>query len=280
MRQSFPTRRGMIVAVAGLTIVTGPTAASGYVVERGDTLSGIASRHGVSTAAVADANGLADPDLIVEGAVLVIPSGSGRPSAVTHVVAPGETLSHIAAMYGVSVSALAEANGIDDPDLIYSGRQIAVAGGAGGGGTTATPAATGGGGRAADRDEVRRLIVETAQRWGWRPAIPLGLAMQESGWNNTVVSSAGAIGIMQVLPATGEWAGTYLLDRQPDLRQPADNVAAGIAYLDYLYGRFDGDIELTLAAYYEGPRRVEERGPSEGGRRYAANVIALSERYG
>jgi soluble lytic murein transglycosylase len=104
--------------------------------------------------------------------------------------------------------------------------------------------------------------------------------MQESGWNNSVVSSAGARGIMQVMPATGEWVGQYLLNRSLDLGDPADNVAAGMAYLDYLYGRFDGDIERTLASYYEGPRRVEENGVSEGGRRYAANVLALAERYG
>lgn len=246
-----------------------------YTVGVGDTASSIAARHGVTTQALVAANGISNPDLIVAGTQLAIP---GQDTPVTHVVRPGETLSGIATRYGISVQALAAANGIADPDRIYSGIPLAVRGPGDG---AQQPAPTGGGGSPAGRSEVRQLIAVTAASYGWRSAVPLGLAMQESGWNNAVVSSAGAIGLFQVLPTTGEWVGTYLLNRSVDLTDPADNVAAGMAYLDYLYNRFDGNVEWALAAYFEGPGRTERAGgPSTpGAQRYVDNVLALSQRY-
>jgi LysM repeat protein len=272
-------RAARVAAAMGTAAVLAlPGTADAYVVAAGDTLSGIAAAHGISASALASANDIADPDLVVAGATLLIPDGAGGTRASTHVVQPGETLSQIAAQHGVTVGALAAANGIADPDHIRSGVALSVSGSGGAAAGSADPVGSTGTARASD-DTVRALISDAAVRHGWRPAVPLGLAMQESGWNSTVVSPAGAIGIMQVLPATGEWVGQYLLGRTLDLRVPADNVAAGMAYLDYLYGRFRGDTVLALAAYYEGPRRVEDNGPSAGAERYAANVLALAERY-
>lgn len=282
------TRNSAVVSLAGVLVVLLAAPAQArldYEVRPGDTLSAIAAQHGVSPQSVASANDLDDPDHIVSGTVLVIPDGSGGTSASTHVVAPGETLGGIAAQYGVSTSALAEANGITNPDLIVAGQPLRVSGATSSASTTvsapaATTASTSSTGVAASRDEVRRLITDAAVSHGWRPAVPLGLAMQESGWNNTVVSSVGARGIMQVMPATGEWVSRYLLRRPIDLGLPADNVAAGMAYLDYLYNRFDGNVEHALAAYYEGPQRVTDNGgPSSGAQRYVDNVLALADRY-
>ena len=280
-----PLGAAALLVIAGMLLAPTPAHARlDYEVRPGDTLLGIALHHGVGVADLAQANGVDDPDRIAAGTVLVIP-GAG---ATTYVVQPGDTLGGIAARHGVSVSALAQANGISNPDLIRVGQPLAVDGSsapAASSGSSSSSGATGSSGssgsseRPSDR-EVRALITATAQRYGWRPAVPLGLAMQESGWNNTVVSSAGAVGIMQVLPATAEWAATYLVGRTLDLHDPADNVEAGMAYLDYLYGRFDGDVALALAAYYQGPRHVDENGPSEGARRYVANVLALAERLG
>lgn len=287
-----PRSTVVVMVLVGAMALTGVTAlpgtASAYVVRRGDTLSTIASRSGVSTRSLVSANRIADPHHIVAGDVLVIPDGSGGTTSVHHIVTVGETLSHIAEQYGVSVGALARANGITDPDQIRSGTRLSLSAGSSSSSTSvgssssgSSPTQTAGSGDASTgRGEVRQLISSAAQRHGWRPAIPLGLAMQESGWNNAVVSSAGARGIMQVLPSTGEWVGARLLDgRTLDLQDPADNIAAGMAYLDYLYNRFDQDVEKALAAYYEGPARVAANGISTGGRRYAANVMALAERY-
>lgn len=282
-------RLGAIMIPSALLLLAAPAGARlDYEIRPGDTLGAIALQHGVTSQALAQANGLDDPNRIVAGAVLVIPGAE----PTTYVVQPGDTLGGIAARFGVTARALAEANGITDPDLIRAGQTLSVEGGAGDGGaapasgsTSSGSTSSGSAGQGSNQrpsdEEVRALITRTAQAYGWRPAVPLGLSMQESGWNNTVVSSVGAMGLMQVLPATAEWAGTYLVGRTLDLRDPADNVEAGMAYLDYLYGRFDRDIELALAAYYEGPRRVEDNGgPSDGARRYVANVLALAERYG
>ncbi|MEE8603507.1 lytic transglycosylase [Euzebya tangerina] len=271
---------GLIVGLALGALLIVPSTAQAYEVESGDTLSEIAARNGVSTRALASANGIDDQDIIRSGQQLTIPGATGGSVAGggQHTVQAGETLSQIAAQHGVSTRSLAAANGITDPDLVRSGSTIsldgaAVAPSSGGSGSSWSSS------NAPSSGTARQLISEAAARHGWDPAIPLGLAMQESGWNNSVVSSAGARGIMQVMPATGEWVGRVLLDRPIDLGDPSDNTAAGVAYLDHLYNRFDRDLERTLAAYFEGQGNVQRRGPSEAGLRYAANVIALAERY-
>jgi hypothetical protein len=61
----------------------------------------------------------------------------------------------------------------------------------------------------ASRTTVRKVIVRTARRHGLHPNLLLALAWQESGWQQHRVSSAGAIGAMQVMPDTGRWVSTY-----------------------------------------------------------------------
>ena len=102
------------VLVMGLALLAGSTAA--YSVATGDTLSGIAERHGISVTALADANGLDNPNLIRIGQVLEIPGGGstgggdGAASSApggNHTVKAGESLSTIAQQYGISAAALA-----------------------------------------------------------------------------------------------------------------------------------------------------------------------------
>lgn len=94
-------------------------------VARGDTLSAIAQRHGVSLQALIDANPqLRDPDLIQPGQLLALP---GAERTVT--VRPGDTLGGIARRMGTTVDALAQANGIDNPNLIFPGDVLRVPGG-------------------------------------------------------------------------------------------------------------------------------------------------------
>jgi murein DD-endopeptidase MepM/ murein hydrolase activator NlpD len=95
-----------------------------YTVERGDTLTEIAREQGVSLADLIDANNLSNPDLIRPGQVLVIPGSGG--GDIVHVVARGETLGRIAANYGTTGRALAEANGLANPDLIRIGQELNV----------------------------------------------------------------------------------------------------------------------------------------------------------
>lgn len=261
-----------LVVLAALAL--GPTFA--YRVQAGETLSGIASRLGVSTRALAAANGISDPDAVRAGQVLEVPgtSTSGR----THVVGRGETLSGIAGRNGVTVRALAEVNRVGDVHLLPAGQRLVIPGGeaarSSGGGSGGAPRA------AAGRADVGRLIESTAGRYGWQSRTLKALAWQESGWNQGTLSSAGAVGIMQVMPSTGRWVGSSVVGRPLDLADPTDNVEAGVAYLDHLYRVTGGDLDLALAGYYQGLRSVRERGMYEDTKQYVANVRALRGRFG
>ena len=63
----------------------------------------------------------------------------------------------------------------------------------------------------AARDSVRRVLVEEARRFSVPVSLVLAVGWQESGWRQDVVSHAGAVGVMQLLPDTGEWVGDVML---------------------------------------------------------------------
>ena len=110
-----------------------------YVVMPGDTLSSIAVRYNTTVAALVAANGLSNPNAIRVGQTLIIPGCSGPtqppPSGgcITYIVRPGDTLSSIAARYGTTVAAIAQANNISNPHLIRVGQRLVVCPGPGGG---------------------------------------------------------------------------------------------------------------------------------------------------
>jgi N-acetylmuramoyl-L-alanine amidase len=182
-------------------------------------------------------------------------------------VRPGDTLSALAQQHGTTVDALVARNQLADPDRIRAGQQLRL---------PAAPTATA---VPADRAAVGQLIEQVARDRGWSPAFVKALAWQESGWNQQAVSSAGAIGIMQVMPDTGRFVSRELVGRELDLRDPHDNVVAGVAFLQHLWELTDGDVELTLAGYYQGLRSVREQGMYDHTERYVANVLALRERF-
>jgi membrane-bound lytic murein transglycosylase D len=104
-------------------------------VRRGQTLSQIARRYGVSVTALKQQNGIRNANLVRSGQLIKIPKGSGGGngfrrgtslSYVTHRVRRGQTLSHIARRYGTSVSALKRRNGIRDSRKLRAGQRIKV----------------------------------------------------------------------------------------------------------------------------------------------------------
>lgn len=98
-----------------------------YLVRRGDTLWGIAQMYRTSVARLAAMNHISDPNLIYPGEILqVSSSGSTGDVGRIYVVRYGDTLSGIARRYGTTVSQLAAANGIENPDLIYAGEVLTV----------------------------------------------------------------------------------------------------------------------------------------------------------
>lgn len=106
-------------------------AAGTYTVVSGDTLSGIAARYGTTVAALAAANGIANPNLIRVGQVLQLSSSAPAPAAQgEYTVQPGDTLSAIAQRYGTNYQTLAAINGIENPNLIRVGQKLKVTGAA------------------------------------------------------------------------------------------------------------------------------------------------------
>jgi N-acetylmuramoyl-L-alanine amidase len=201
--------------------------------------------------------------------VALIATASG-----SYQVRSGDTLSHIAAREGTTVAALVDVNGLDDPDRIFAGQRLELP-------ATDVPDVQRTTGRAtpSDRAAVGALIEDVAAQHGWSPAFVKALAWQESGWNNDRVSTAGAVGIMQVMPGTGEFVGQRLLGRQVDLTDPRDNVVAGVVFLQHLWELTDGDTEQTLAGYYQGLASVRQNGRYPSTERYIDNVLALRERF-
>ena len=94
-----------------------------YTVQSGDTLSSIAEIFGTSVEAIAQANGIPNPDLIFAGQTLCVPVGS---NVQVYVVQEGDTLGKIAQRFGTTVDALVEANNIEDPDLIFPGQRLRI----------------------------------------------------------------------------------------------------------------------------------------------------------
>jgi len=149
------------------------SASGTHVVRSGETLGSIAQRNGTTVQALVEANGIANPNLIIAGTTLKVPgaAGGGSSSAGSHTVAAGDTLASIAARYGTTVSAIASANGISNPNLIVVGRSLQVSGAARP--STPAPGASSEGRQlAGQRHTVQRgdTIAGIAARYGIRTA--------------------------------------------------------------------------------------------------------------
>jgi len=103
------------------------------------------------------------------------------------------------------------------------------------------------------------LIVHESKKYGYDPLLLTAVIITESSFNNWARSNKGALGLMQIRPATGkelaaevsvQWQGT------PSLYNPETNIALGAYYLNKLYLHF-GDLGLALEAYNHGPSRLK-----------------------
>jgi soluble lytic murein transglycosylase-like protein len=96
------------------------------------------------------------------------------------------------------------------------------------------------------------LITQNASRHGISPDLVRAVIQAESGFNPRAVSPKGAMGLMQLMPATARDLGVN------DPFHPAENIRAGVAYLARLLTRFKQNVEHALAAYNAGPHRVDQ----------------------
>jgi LysM repeat protein len=263
--------------VLALLVLALASSASSYVVRPGDTLSGIARRLGVSVAALTDANGIRDPNRVYAGSSLSVPGGVAAASAPAagraHVIASGDNLSRIATRYGTSIGAIVAANGLRDPNHLRIGARLTIPGGGSGGGLPARLLGS----------PARLALIPHFQRWavanGIDPALVMAVAWHESGWQNDVVSSAGAMGIGQLLPGTATFVSQELIGVQLDPRVPADNIRMTARYLRFLLARAGGDVDLALAGYFQGPGSVARQGLLSVTREYIRVVKTLHPRF-
>lgn len=103
-------------------------------------------------------------------------------------------------------------------------------------------------------------IRQAAAEFSLDPAYVASVALAESSFDAEAVSSVGAIGLMQIMPSTGEWIAGKLdeaFDAQR-LYEPSVNLRYGCWYLRFLLDRYDGDMRTASTAYHQGQGRVDE----------------------
>lgn len=106
----------------------------------------------------------------------------------------------------------------------------------------------------ADRQALEVYFQQAADTYNISVDLLKAVAMQESGFQTNIVSSAGAIGVMQLMPGTAEYLGVT------DPYDAEQNIMGGAKLLSELYTRYNGDISLTLAAYNAGAGAVDKYG--------------------
>jgi soluble lytic murein transglycosylase-like protein len=280
-----------------------------HTVQPGETLWSIAAANNMATDYLAQANGLSPDSNVVLGSTIQIPAAGEAPAAGTagstqtgssqtgstasssagapqplggYTVQPGETLSGIAARSGISAKELAWMNGLDPGGTLLAGTALKLPNG-----TVATqpaassppsqvpqaaPYATGG-------QTSSSQIGQIASQNGVPGSLASAIAWQESGFNNSAVSSANARGVMQVEPGTWQWVEQNL-SGPLDPSSPTDNVRAGTLYLRQLLRDTGGNEREAIAAYYQGLGSVQSQGMLPETQRYVDNVEALKGRFG
>ena len=222
-----------------------------YTVKAGDTLSAIASKHGVKLSDVLSANQLNLSSIIYPGNKLVIPGAAIQPASSEPAanVTPLVPSSFLGFTYPAAVVSSANEN----KALL-----------------NASPVPS--------RDQMRAIVADTARSMGVEPALALAFAHQESGFDQRAVSPANAIGTMQVIPSSGQWASD-LVGRKLNLLDPYDNATAGVAIIRQLIAT-GKDRDTAIAGYYQGQYSVSKNGMYDDTKSYVEAIKAHEKNFG
>jgi LysM repeat protein len=188
-----------------------------------------------------------------------------------YVVRPGDSLTAIAHKHRLSLKRLVRLNGLNPARPLLIGTKLRLPSAVATSSPTAAVAASNAG-------SVRSLLDKWAAHYGIDAHLAHALAWMESGYNNAMVSSVGAQGVMQLLPSTWSYVEDVLLQRDVADHGPDGNIHVGMAYLHHLLGAFNGNERLALAGWYQGERSVRANGPLKVSKVFAADVLALKER--
>ena len=98
------------------------------------------------------------------------------------------------------------------------------------------------------------IVKRASIKYGVPEKLISSVIKHESNFNNSVTSSAGAVGLMQLMPVTAKYVGVT------DRTNPEQNIMGGTKYLSLMLDKYDGDLRLALAAYNAGPGNVDKYG--------------------
>ena len=214
------------LSTSGAVSVVAPitnTPTSRYTIQRGDSIGGIAARFGLATQTLLSANGLAWTSIIYPGQTIAIPGSAGVASvsptsqvrlveaasapavsgaAMTYTIASGDTITTIAAKFGVTVQAILTANNLTWSSIIYGGHTLAIPPAA----PVVLPSSTTVVPLTSEMAANARIIVSVGRSLGvphYGLVVGLAAAAQESGLRNLTYGDRDSIGIFQQRPSTG-----------------------------------------------------------------------------
>lgn len=285
-----------LLAAAALPALPGSaSAAFVHVVLPGESLSSIAAIDGLTVSRLAEANGMPPTAELIAGSALVIPPQGGPRESIpsesgtaSEPVGPEErpagASSSEEASRGEVASAPAE-DGDEDGDDGGEASTSPVGG-------TASPATSQPVGEAAEGapggppyptgemvSQAQVASIATAN--GVPPSLASAIAYMESGFNNALVSSANARGVMQITPGTWSWINQQLAGSAPLSPNSAlENVRAGVLLLRSLLQATNGNEALAISGYYQGLPSVLENGVYPSTQQYVNDIEALRQRFG
>lgn len=240
--------------------------------------------------------------------VLLAAGAAAYGTGHSYVVKAGDSLWAIARANGITVNQLAAANNMRASDLLLIGRQLQIPGAPGSSSGSPAPAVTtaatttqnpwtfcatmSSAGTPGTWGVLPQLLRQSPDRLALQPlfmkwsrhynvSLPLleAIAWQESGWQQGVVSSTGAIGAGQIMPGTANFISSTLIGIPMNINSVSDNIRMSAAFLSYLAGVEGNNRCATIAAYYEGPLNLSTYGVFTDTQAYVASVEALIPRF-
>jgi LysM repeat protein len=207
----IPGNAGIVLASSA-----GGSGSSTVLVNLGDTLSAIAARNGTTVASLAAANGISNPNLVIAGSRLVLPSASAS-SVSASPVSYSTSASYSTPASGGSSSSL--------PSQLLNHP---------------------------DRLALQPYFLQAASNFGVPASLLEAMCWWESGWQAGVISSTGAQGIGQLEPATVQAMRAQLHNPNLNPMVASDNIEMSAAFLHDLLQETGGNARLALASYYQG----------------------------
>lgn len=257
------------------------TSALTYTIKSGDTLWGISQQTGVPLSDLYRLNGLGSTSTIYPGQRIILreagaaaaaaaaSAAAAAPATAPSAPAPGSVQAAAAPQPAWSASmwddaaarrkslwGISEKTGIPVETLMRGSGSVPA---------TETVA------------QVQAIVRQVAASMGVPANLALAIAEQESGFRQNVTSSAGAIGVMQIMPANASWVSS-LAGRTLDLRNTTDNVTGGVAMLRWLL-RNAASQDIAIAGYYQGLYGVQAYGMYPDTKAYVAQVKARMAKF-